>query len=169
MRKQKKERITSLIIIIIYIIYIIYICFNPNKINAEDLVEIKAQFREKPTYSEPTGDNTPQISFKIIEESYSCYLEGCSLKNLSLTDQKDILNSVPYDSVIFKVKKQNSFYERLRNEKEVFELRKSQDGLNFITLQEHNSCEKSVWKELALVTIILILALVFELLTTKEE
>ncbi|AYN04189.1 hypothetical protein [Flavobacterium sp. 140616W15] len=86
MRKQKKEWISF--IILVTIIYAIYICFNPNKINTEDLVEIKAQFREKPTYSESTGDNIPEISFKVIEDSYSYYIKGCGLKNLSLIDKK---------------------------------------------------------------------------------
>ncbi|MCV9933091.1 hypothetical protein OIU80_12430 [Flavobacterium sp. LS1R47] len=167
MRKQKKEWITF--IILINIIYAIYICFNSNKINAKDLVEIKAQFLEKPTYSESTGDNIPEISFKVIEDSYSYYIKGCGLENLSLIDKKDILNSVAYDSVIFKVKKQNSFYEKLRNEKEVFEFKKNQNGLNFMTLKGHNSCEKSAWKEIALITVLLIIALVFGLIATKKE
>lgn len=156
MAKSKKETIQLAMIILFYIGYVTYIYLKPDNISSTTLTEIKGLLLEEPFYEEPNGDNVPNINFELIGDSRKFKIESCGLKEI---DFETMMGLEPRDSVIFKIKKRENLNirERINSKIEVFEIRNSSARL--LTLENLNNCEKSTWKELLLVTVLMIFGL----------
>ncbi|MEO1054978.1 MAG: hypothetical protein AAFX87_30370 [Bacteroidota bacterium] len=159
MSKFKKEVIFLSIVILIYIGYTTYIYLRPKNISPNSLIEISGLLLEQPGYEETNGDNASNISFQLIGDTRKFKIESCGVKAIDL---EVMTNLKSRDSVTFKVKEKHhrNLRESINSRIEVFELRISSTE-TILSLDNYNKCEKSVWKEIFLVTVLLVLALVF--------
>jgi len=159
MTKSKKENIQISVIILFYIGYVTYIYLKPDNISPTTLSELSGLLLAEPKYEEPNGDNVPNINFQLIGDARKFKIESCGLKEI---DFENMMNLESRDSVIFKIKSQEhlNIRERINSRIEVFELKTSSVD-KLLLLDNYNNCEKSVWKELLLVTILMVIGLAF--------
>jgi hypothetical protein len=164
MLKNKKENIFWAFIVLFYLGYTYFIFTKPKIIESKNLIEIKGQLAEKPIFYESTGDNVPNVSFKIIENSTNYEITSCGFENLK---REKFLNLKFRDSVIFTTKKTSNLYEKMMNKKEVYSIG-SNKHLELLRLKDYNSCEKSVWKEFFLITILLVITAIFSFIQIRN-
>lgn len=161
MTKAGKETIQLTLIILFYIGCVTYVYLKPDNISNDTLTEIKGLLLEKPKYVKPNGDNVPNINFQLIGDSRNFKITSCGLKEIEFEKMMELESR---DSVIFKIKEleHRTIEERISSRNEVFELKTNYVN-TILSLYDYNNCEKSVWKELFLVTVLMIVGLVFTL------
>ncbi|WP_432670313.1 hypothetical protein [Flavobacterium sp. SM2513] len=164
MLKNKKENIFWVFIVLFYLGYTYFIFTKPKIIESKNLIEIKGQLAEKPIFYESTGDNVPSVSFKIIENPAKYEITSCGFENLK---REKFLSLKFRDSVIFTTKKTSNLYEKIMKEKEVYSIG-SNNHLELLRLKDYNSCEKSVWKEFFLITILLLITAIFSFIHIRN-
>jgi hypothetical protein len=165
MLKNKKENIFWIFIVLFYLGYTYFVFTKPKIIESKNLIEIKGQLAEKPIFHESTGDNVPSVTFKIIENQRNYEITTCGLKSLK---REKFLDLKFRDSVIFRTKKSSNLYEKILNKKEVYSL-DTNNHLELLELKDYNSCEKSVWKEFFLITILLLITAMFGFIQIRNK
>ncbi len=156
MRKIKKATFVEISIVLFYLFYTYYIFTNPDLIERKNLIEIKAELSELPIYYKSTGDNVPSLDFKIVGTTTNFTIKSCGLQNLNLSQFK---NMKFRDSISFLTNKESTLFEKITNEKEVYSFIFRENNSELLNMNDYNICEKSVWKEFFLITLLMIIAL----------
>lgn len=160
---KNKKNIFWIFLILFYLVYSYFIFSKPQFIKRKNLIEIKGQLAEKPIFFESTGDNIPEINFKIIENSTKYVIKSCGLGNIN---KEKFLSLKIRDSVIFTIDNNSSFYDKIKNEKEVYSIY-SNNNLQLLNLKDYNFCKKSIWKEFFTITILLLVTFLFSFLIER--
>ena len=93
-------------------------------------------------------------------------IKSCGLRNLNLSQFE---NMKFRDSISFLTNKESTLYEKIVNEKEAFSFIFRENNSELLKLSDYNICEKSVWKEFFLLTLLLITALIFSIVRKDEN
>jgi hypothetical protein len=166
MKKNKKTTFLWIFMVVFYLGYTYFIFTKPNLIESKNLIEIKAELAQRPVYYESTGDNVPSLDFKIVGSPTNFTLKSCGLQNLNL---RQFENMKFRDSISFLTNKESTLYEKIVNEKEAFSFVFRENNSELLKLSNYNICEKSVWKEFFLLTILMIITLIFSIVRKDEN
>ncbi|PXY38744.1 hypothetical protein DMB65_21255 [Flavobacterium cheongpyeongense] len=166
MKKNNKATFSWIFMVLFYLGYTYFIFAKPNIIESKDLIEIKAELAELPIYYESTADNVPSLDFKIVGTPTNFTIKSCGLQNLNLSQFE---NMKFRDSISFLTNKESTLYEKIINEKEAFSFVFRENNSELLKLSDYNICEKSVWKEFFLLTLLMITALIFSIVRKDEN
>jgi hypothetical protein len=166
MKKNKKATFLWIFIVVFYSGYSYFIFTKPSLIESKNLIEIKAELAELPIYYESTGDNVPSLDFKIVGIPTNFKIKSCGLKNLNLSQFKHMKFR---DSISFLTNKESTLYEEITNEKEAFSFVIRENDSELLKLSDYNICEKSVWKEFFLLTLLMIITLIFSIVQKDKN